>query len=160
MNSFHQTAISFTSQNVGAKKWDRVKKIMIICVVSVAVTGFGMGMLGLLFGEKLLGFYATDAEVIMYGLKRLRIFCFSHFLCGVMDVFVGCIRGMGYSFMPMVVSLIGACGLRIVWIFTIFQWYRSLEVLYYSYPVTWTITIAAHIICFIYGFNKLKKIEK
>lgn len=160
MNSFHQTAISFTSQNVGAKKWDRVKKIMIICVAAVAVTGIGMGMIGLLFGEELLGFYATDAEVIMYGLKRLRIFCLSHFLCGVMDVFVGCIRGMGYSFMPMVVSLIGACGLRIVWIFTIFQWYRSLEVLYYSYPVTWTITISAHLVCFFYGYNKLKKIEK
>lgn len=160
MNSFHQTAISFTSQNVGAKKWDRVKKIMIICVGSVAVTGMAIGMVGLVFGEKLLGFYATEPEVIAYGLKRLRIFCSVHFLCGIMDVFVGCIRGMGYSFMPMVVSLIGACGLRIAWIFTIFQWYRSLEVLYYSYPVTWIITISAHVICFFYGYNKLKKIEK
>ena len=157
MNSFHQTALSFTSQNMGAKKFDRVKKIMWICVGCVTVTGAVMGGAGLFFADELLALYSTDAEVIAYGHLRLLYILSLYFLCGVMDVLVGSIRGMGYSIMPMIVSLIGACGLRVVWIFTVFQWFRSLEMLYISYPITWTVTLLAHFICFRYGIRKIQK---
>ena len=139
MNSFHQTALSFTSQNMGAKKMDRVKKIMWICVGCVTVTGMVMGFTGLYFAKDLLSIYSTDSQVIAYGYQRLLIIFASYFLCGVMDVMVGSIRGMGYSIMPMIVSLLGACGLRVVWIFTVFTFYRTPQVLYISYPVTWTV---------------------
>lgn len=157
MNSFHQTALSFTSQNMGAKKFDRVKKIMWICVGCVTVTGVVMGWAGLFFADELLALYSTDAEVIAYGHIRLLYILSLYFLCGVMDVLVGSIRGMGYSIMPMVVSLIGACGLRVVWIFTIFQWSRSLETLYISYPITWTVTLLVHFVCFWKGIKKIEQ---
>jgi len=156
MNSFHQTALSFTSQNMGAKRFDRVKKIMWICVACVTVTGAIMGWAGLIFADELLSFYSTDAEVIAYGHIRLLYILSLYFLCGVMDVLVGSIRGMGYSIMPMIVSLIGACGLRVIWIFTIFQWSRSLETLYTSYPITWTVTLFVHFICFWHGIKKIE----
>ncbi len=157
MNSFHQTALSFTSQNMGAKKFDRVKKIMWICVACVTVTGAVMGWAGILFADNLLSIYSTDAEVIAYGHIRLFIILSMYFLCGVMDVLVGSIRGMGYSIMPMIVSLLGACGLRVLWIFTIFQWFRSLETLYISYPITWTVTLLVHFVCFWHGIKKIER---
>lgn len=157
MNSFHQTALSFTSQNMGAKKFDRVKKIMWICVACVTVTGAVMGWAGIFAADKLLSIYSTDAEVIFYGHKRLVIILSMYFLCGVMDVLVGSIRGMGYSIMPMIVSLLGACGLRVLWIFTIFQWSRSLETLYISYPITWTVTLLVHFVCFWHGIKKIEQ---
>ena len=157
MNSFHQTALSFTSQNMGAKKFDRVKKIMWICVACVTVTGAVMGWAGLWFADELLAFYSTDAEVIAYGHIRLLYILSLYFLCGVMDVLVGSIRGMGYSIMPMIVSLLGACGLRVLWIYTIFQWSRGLETLYISYPITWTVTLLVHFICFWHGIKKIEQ---
>ena len=157
MNSFHQTALSFTSQNMGAKKFDRVKKIMWICMACVTVTGAVMGWAGILFADNLLSIYSTDAEVIAYGHIRLFIILSMYFLCGVMDVLVGSIRGMGYSIMPMIVSLLGACGLRVLWIFTIFQWFRSLETLYISYPITWTVTLLVHFVCFWHGIKKIER---
>ncbi len=156
MNSFHQTALSFTSQNMGARKLDRVKKIMWICVICVTVTGAVMGFSGLIFSNGLLSIYSTNAEVVAYGHKRLLIIFSTYFLCGVMDVLVGSIRGMGYSIMPMIVSLLGACGLRVLWIFTIFQWSRSLDTLYISYPITWTVTLLVHFVCFWYGIRKMQ----
>ena len=161
MNSFHQTALSFTSQNMGAKKMDRVKKIMWICVGCVTVTGMLMGFAGLYFANELLSIYSTDSEVIAYGYERLLIIFSTYFLCGVMDVLVGSIRGMGYSIMPMVVSLLGACGLRVVWIFTIFAHYRTPGILYNSYPVTWTVTLLVHLVCFSIGVKeKTKMLER
>ncbi len=151
MNAFHQAAVSFVSQNVGAGKFDRVDKIAIRAMLCVIATGLLMGGLAVLFGEQLLGFYSNEANVIEVGMIRLRIVCGIYFLCGMMDVMVGILRGLGYSVMPMIVSLIGACGLRLVWIFTIFQVeeYHTLIVLYLSYPVTWAITVLVHIICFL-----------
>ena len=160
MNSFHQTALSFTSQNMGAKKMDRVKKIMWICVGCVTVLGMGMGFAGLYFANELLSIYSTDASVVAYGYQRLFIILSTYFMCGVMDVMVGSIRGMGYSIMPMIVSLLGACGLRVVWIFTVFAFYRSPQVLYISYPVTWTVTFLVHFVCFMMGYKEKCKIGK
>ena len=154
MNSIYQTALSFTSQNLGAKKYHRINRILAICLGIVTIIGMTMGWTTLCFGTKLLGIYSADSEVIHFGLIRLSIICTSYFLCGTMDVVVGSLRGLGYSIMPMLVSLIGACGLRVVWIFTIFKWHRSLETLYISYPITWMITFIAHLICYFVIYKK------
>ena len=106
----------------------------------------------------MLGIYSSDPEVIAYGLDRMKVICQIYFLCGMMDVAVGILRGMGYSIMPMLVSLAGACGLRIVWIFTVFVWKHSLFVLYLSYPITWIITLIVHLICFAVVWKRKKGI--
>lgn len=151
MNAFHQAAVSFVSQNVGAGRFERINKIVVRTMLCVFVTGLLMGSLTVLFGEQLLGFYSDEANVIEVGMVRLRIVCGVYFLCGMMDVMVGNLRGLGYSVMPMIVSLIGACGLRLVWIFTIFQVeeFHTPFMLYLSYPVTWSITLIVHIVCFL-----------
>jgi len=154
MNSFYQTSLNFTSQNVGGKRYDRIKKILVICLCSVTVVGLGMGLLGQLFGTQLLGIYSTDTHVIAFGLERMHIIFSVYFLCGIMEVVVGSLRGLGYSIMPMIVSLLGACGFRILWIFTVFQWSRSLPTLYVSYPVSWFITFSIHLICFLIIYKK------
>ncbi len=157
MNAFHQTAVSFTSQNFGAGKKERINKVLILCQASVFLVGAVMGNLAYLFGDKLLLIYSSDPEVIRLGMLRLQIICTVYFICGMMDVMVGSLRGLGYSVMPMIVSLAGACGLRVIWIFTVFQWFRSLQVLYLSYPVSWLITALAHLGCYIYVKKKLDK---
>lgn len=160
MNALHQTALSFTGQNIGARKYERVYKTMGLCLLLVAAVGIVLGNGAFFFGKYLLGIYSEDLEVIQYGLVRLSVICTMYFLCGLMDVMVGVLRGMGYSVMPMIVSLTGACGLRILWIYTVFAAYRTLFVLYLSYPVTWTITFFAHMICFLAVRKKLISPEK
>ena len=158
MNTFYQTALSFTSQNMGAQKTKRVKKVLAICLGTVIVVGFVLGNGAVFFGHQLLGIYSDDIEVITYGINRMKILCTWYFLCGMMDVMVGSLRGMGYSLMPMIVSLVGACGLRVLWIFTVFQWHETLFSLYLSYPITWTVTFAAHFACWYFiGRKKLGK---
>lgn len=158
MNTFQQTAMSFTSQNFGAGKQKRITKVVFICLGMVTTVGLVMGLGAYFAGTQVLSIYSSDPEVIQYGLLRLSIICTTYCLCGIMDTMVGALRGIGYSFLPMVVSLLGACGLRIVWIFTIFQWNRSLLNLYISYPVTWLITGGVHMIC--YAIVRKKKIRK
>lgn len=160
MNAFHQSAISFTSQNIGAAKYERVNRILYTAEGCVIVVGLLLGNLASLFGRPLLGLYTSSTEVINSGLKRLNVICSTYALCGMMDVIVGSLRGMGYSVVPMIVSLIGACGLRLVWIFTGFQMepFHSLTGLYITYPVSWFITFAAHSVCFIVIRKKLKKV--
>lgn len=157
MNAFHQTALSFTSQNYGAHKNDRINKILILCETYVFLIGFALGFTAYFFGNRLLLIYSSDPEVIRLGMTRMQIICLTYFLCGMMDVLVGSLRGMNYAILPMAVSLAGACGLRVVWIFTIFQWYRSLSVLYISYPVSWLITTLAHLTCYILVRKHLEK---
>lgn len=149
MNALHQTALSFTGQNMGAGNHKRIYKIMWICLGIVTLIGLIMGNGAYFFGDALVGIYSSDAEVIRYGIVRLSVICTTYFLCGLMDVMVGILRGMGYAVMPMIVSLTGACGLRVLWVFTVFAANRSLLVLYLSYPVTWTVTFLAHLICFM-----------
>lgn len=157
MNSLYQTSLSFTSQNIGAKKYKRVDKILIVCLVIVMIVGIVMGGGAYLIGTSLLSIYSSDPQVISYGLLRMSLICVPYFLCGMMDVFVGSLRGMGYSVMPMLVSLTGACLFRIVWIFTIFATNRSLFVLYFSYPVSWALTATAHLICYMIVRKKVFK---
>lgn len=158
MNTFHQTAISFTGQNYGATQYRRIGKILAECLMCVSVVGLVMGIGFYLLGTPLLRLYSPeDEEVIAYGLTRMLYICCPYFLCGMMDTFVGVLRGMGYAVMPMLVSLTGACLLRVVWIYTIFQQHRSLEVLYLSYPITWAVTMFVHFCCFLIVYRKLLK---
>ena len=156
MNSLHQTCISFTSQNFGAGKFKRIKMVLINCLVIVAITGLLLGNSAYFFGKYLLSAYNNEPEVISYGLIRLSIISTMYFLCGLMDVMVGAMRGIGYSILPMIVSLIGACGLRIVWIYTVFVQFRTLDILFISYPVTWTITFLSHLTCYFIVTRKYK----
>ncbi len=123
----------------------------------MTVVGLSIGMSAFGAGRFLLGIYSSDPEVIRYGMMRLSIIGTMYFLCGIMDTMVGSIRGLGYSILPMCVSLCGACGLRIVWIFTIFQWHRDLTTLYLSYPFTWVVTALAHIVSFLIIRKKFPK---
>ncbi len=148
MNSYHQTALSFTSQNFGAGNYKRIGKVLAECLAMVTGVGLGMGWAAYLSGSWLLGIYSSDPKVIEVGLLRLSVICTTYCLCGIMDVLVGELRGLGYAVMPMVVSLLGACGFRILWIFTVFQGHRSLWALYLSYPVSWVLTGAVHMVCY------------
>ncbi len=127
---------------------------MIICLLSVFVVGFVMGNGVNLLSGLLLHIYSNDDRVIEYGVLRLSIIGSTYFLCGMMDVMVGSIRGMGYSIMPMLVSLSGACLFRVIWIYTVFQQFRSLECIYFSYPISWALTLIAHGFCFFIVFRK------
>lgn len=149
MNAVYQTALSFTSQNFGARKFDRMNKILLYCLGLVVAVGVVMGDGAVLLGKQLLGIYSSDPEVITYGMNRLRIISGTYFLCGIMDTMVGGLRGIGCSVLPMLVSLTGACAFRVVWIFTVFAMDRTLQTLYLSYPVSWFITFTAHIICYL-----------
>ena len=132
MNAVYQTSLSFTSQNLGGEKFSRIDKIKNICLGVVTVVGLVLGWGAVLGGHQLLGIYSSDPEVLSFGMRRLRIICGTYFLCGLMDCMVGSLRGMGYSVIPMFVSLTGACAFRVFWIFTIFAVNRTLEVLYLS----------------------------
>ena len=150
MNSMYQSSISFTGQNMGAQKYRRVNKILLTCQGYVVLFGLTLGLAALFLGDILLGFYTNDPAVVEYGLLRMSIICPTYFTCGIMDTLVGSLRGMGCSVIPMTVSLIGVCGLRIVWIFTIFRFLSpTLTTLYISYPVTWVLTSCIHLITFL-----------
>lgn len=159
MNAFHHATLSFTSQNMGAGKHERIGKILRTGLLCAIVAGVLTGGLVVIFARPLLGIYIKEDAAINAGIIRLNFICGTYALCGIMDVMVGSIRGMGYAIMPMIVSLLGACGLRLVWIATIFQipQYHTIETVYTSYPVTWTITFLAHTICYIVIRNKFKK---
>ncbi len=159
MNSFYQAAISFTSQNVGAGRYDRIKKITASALVSVIITGVVLGWTAYLMGDKLMAIYTDSNEVIIAGLGRMRVIATTYALCGVMDVLVGILRGLGYSVIPMIVSLIGACGLRLLWLGTVFkmeQFHTEFNV-YVSYPISWIVTILAHVITLLIIAKKIKK---
>lgn len=159
MNTFYQAAISFTGQNVGAKKYDRIPRILASALLSVAATGLILGVTGYIFGRQLLGIYSKTDIVIDAGMKRMSIIMMTYFLCGMMDVMVGMLRGLGYSVMPMIVSLVGACGLRILWIQTAFQIekFHTTTTIYVSYPISWGITFLTHLICYLIVWRKIKK---
>lgn len=159
MNAFHQATISFTSQNVGAKKYNRILKILFSGQVGVIIVGFLLGSLAVVFSRPLISIYSSDSAVIAVGIRRISIICGIYFTCGMMDVMVGSLRGLGYSIVPMIVSLLGACGLRLIWIATVFQIprFHTIDTVYASYPISWIITFTAHLICFIFIYRKERK---
>ncbi len=159
LNAFHQAGITFISQNIGAGKYSRINKIASQCILSAAVLGFTMGVLMLTFGESLIGIYNSDPNVIVFSMERLKFLPF-YFLCGVMDVLIGLLRGMRYSVLPMVISLVGACGLRILWIYTLFPVFGQFDSIFVIFPISWGITALASGILYIYARRKLPKIDQ
>lgn len=157
MNAIYQTSLSFTSQNMGAQQYKRISSILWRCIAVVSVIGLILGTLGVVFSHQLLGIYSTDPEVISYGITRMKVISTTYFICGIMDVACGSMRGLGYSMMPTIVSLTGACAFRVLWILTVFRWHRSLTTLYLSYPVSWILTAGAHLVCFMYARSKFPK---
>ncbi len=161
MNAFYQAAISFVSQNAGAGNYKRITKIVLRAQASVIVVGLVFGNLAVFFGRDLLRIYSDSEPVINAGMQRLGIVSRTYALCGIMDVMAGAIRGIGYSIMPMIVSLLGACVFRLIWIATIFQidGYHTVTTVYESYPISWMITFSVHILCFIWAMKQKQKKE-
>jgi Na+-driven multidrug efflux pump len=162
MNSFSQGALTFMSQNIGAGKFSRLNKIAVISCSCAAVTGLVLGNAAYIFGHQLLSIYDSRPEVIEAGLTRLFMVCCFYCTCGLMDCIVGNIRGMGYAITPTIISLVGACGLRIIWIFTFFRLpqFHTESLLFVSYPVSWIITFTAHFICYQFMRKKYPKTDK
>ena len=148
LNAIYQTSLSFTSQNVGARQYKRVDRVLGCCVLIVAVLGTVLGVGAYLMGEVLLRIYSSDPHVIAYGMSRLALISAPYALCGIMDVLAGSLRGMGCSITPMVTSLTGACLFRVIWIFTVFQWNHSRFMLYVSYPISWTLVLLMNAACY------------
>lgn len=157
MNALYQTSLSFTSQNLGARQFKRIDQILVRCLVIVTVIGLVMGNGAHLLGPHLLGIYSDEADVIAFGMERLGVVAVTYALCGVMDVVAGSVRGLGYSMLPMLVSIVGACVFRVIWIFTVFRMLHTQFSLYVSYPISWVLTIAAHLVCYCIVRRKVRQ---
>lgn len=160
LNSLQQTAMNFTGQNVGAGNYKRVGQTVRACLLLVTGVGFLLSPLVYIFARPLLSIYITDsAQAIEYGIIRMTFVCLPYFLCGLMDVMTGTLRGMGASLAPMLITVIGACGFRILWIFTVFQIpeYHSPQSLYISYPISWILTFLAELVCYFLLSRRRKK---
>ena len=157
MNAFAQAAVTFTSQNMGARRYDNLDRVMRNCLLCSIVTGLVLGGGASLLGEQLLHFYSSDEVVVTAGLARMHIICTTYLLCGGMDVLASCLRGRGYSVLPMVVSLVGSCLLRLVWIATIFRLFHTTTMLYLSYPVSWILTTLVHLACLLVVRHKMNE---
>ena len=157
-NAMYHAALTFVGQNMGAKRYDRLKKCIFYCICVGLVIGVTMGGALYLFGRPLLSIYAPDnSAVVDAGMSRLSIMGVFYFLCGFMEVGTGTLRGLGKSIAPMLISLLGSCVFRIIWIYTVFALFPTLTVLYISYPISWILTAAAHhILCYI----TIKKLPK
>ena len=159
-NSFMQTTVNYVGQNAGAHQFGRIKKIVLNCSAMVMVCGLISGVGMWYFGEPLLSIYlpsAADAEAISYGMIRLAMVGIPYFLCGLMEISTGALRGIGSSLMPMILSIAGVCGFRIIWITTIFQSFHTLDCLYFSYTVSWILTLTSQFIAFAYIYKKKKQ---
>ena len=150
VNAVTQSCMSFTSQNYGVKKLKRMDRVLLDCMIlSVGVT-LTLGCGAYFFGPELLEVYTSDADVIRCGVEVLAFTTVPYFCCGIMDLLPGALRGMGYSGVPMILSIIGTVGTRIVWIFGLFPAHRSLSFLFISYPVSWILTILMQAVCFCF----------
>ncbi len=158
MNAFYQAAMNFTGQNMGARQYDRVRQITRVSLISVAMTGMVLGVGVYLLRQPLLGIYITDSpEAVAVGMQKLLCVCFPYAICGIMEVLTGVIRGMGASLVPMLVSVIGICGLRVVWIYTVFRQMGTLISLFISYPISWLLVIVAQSVVYILLYRRLTR---
>ncbi|WP_306480037.1 MATE family efflux transporter [Mediterraneibacter sp.] len=149
-NSVTQACMSFTSQNFGAGKWKRMDKVLRNCILLSVILSLILGGGSYLFGPELLRIYTSDPKVIQCGMEVLLYTTVTYFMCGLMDLFPGALRGMGHSAVPMLLSIIGTVGTRILWIFLVFPKHRSLDILFISYPASWLITIILQVICYLF----------
>lgn len=156
MYSMHATAVTAVGQNVGAKKYRSINKIVGICLLLVTLIGLAVGGLLLLFAEPLLSLYLPDTpEAIEYALIRMSITTATYFLCGWMDTIVGCSRGMGNTLVPMIVSIVGVCGIRLGWLYTVFAAIPTMQMLYFSYTASWAVTAVLQLCLFIWLKRRL-----
>ena len=157
VNAVTQACMSFTSQNYGVGKWKRMERVLIDCLILSFAAMMVLGNGAYFFGPQLLHIYTSSDAVIKCGMEILLYTTVTYFLCGFMDLFPGALRGMGHSGVPMLLSIIGTVGTRIVWIYWIFPRHRSLAVLFISYPASWIITLAMQIVCYFYVRKMLYK---
>lgn len=150
VNAVTQACMSFTSQNYGVGKYKRMDRVLLDCGILSFVIALVLGCGSYMFGGEILKIYTENPEVIRCGVEILSITTVPYFLCGIMDLFPGALRGMGHSGVPMILSIIGTVGTRIVWIFWIFPQHRSLYTLFISYPASWFITIVLQVVCFVF----------
>ena len=155
MNSFHQTALNFIGQNNGAGNYRRIKKITGASLLSVSFAGILLGVLVYIFAKPLLSIYITDSPLaIEYGITRIALISLPYFVCGLMDVMTGALRGLGVSISPMIITVLGVCGFRVLWIYTVFAYFHTYGWLYLSYIISWTITFFIELILFLVIINK------
>jgi putative MATE family efflux protein len=157
MNAYYNAAITFTGQNMGAKKYDRIDSIAKVVTILIFATWIILGGATLIFGRPMLGLYTSDPEVIDLGMLRMKVMMIAYFTCGIMNVYPGLTRGMGYSMLPMFCTLIGACLMRIVWLATIFAWYPTMVVLFICYPVTWGLAGMGQVGVYFYARLQIRK---
>ena len=161
MNSVSQAALTFVSQNYGVKNYDRIKRAVGLCCILAGVIGLILGFAAYGFSDTLISLYsnleAPDPQVAYYAKIRLSMIATTYLTCGVMDVLSSSVRGIGHSTVSMIVSLLGACAFRVLWIYTVFAADHTLQTLYVSYPASWIITDFAHLTCFILLFRRLRK---
>lgn len=160
-NAFHQTTVNYVGQNTGARNFERVKKTLFTCMACVTVVGFSLALLVYIFGKPLLGLYIKDSpQAINDGMIKLAYVCLPYFLCGLMEVTSGALRGMGRSFTSMIITVIGVCGIRIGWIFTVFAAHHTPETLFISYPISWIATTAVQFFVFLRIFRQMSGKEQ
>ena len=156
-NSISQAALTFSSQNMGAENYQRVRRVLAVCLAATLVGGLTLGLLIYAFGTPLLSLFNTDPDVIANGLIRVSHNMPLYVLFCMQDTFVGQLRGIGYSLLPTITSLSGICLLRVVWLYTAFAASPTLDTLYLSYPVSWAVTLAALVVCYAVVVRKLPK---
>ena len=157
VNSVTQACMSFTSQNYGVRKFKRMDKVLANCAILSIIVSVVIGGGSYLLGHQILGIYTRQEDVIQCGMEILSISTIPYFLCGLMDMIPGSMRGVGYSAVPMILSIIGTVGTRLVWIYGVFPEHRSLYVLFMSYPVSWGLTIVMQAICLVFVRRKIRK---
>ena len=157
VNSVTQACMSFTSQNYGVSKYKRMDRVLADCMILTVIVSLLLGCGSYVFGHQILRIYTEDAEVIACGMEILSYTTVTYFFCGIMDLFPGALRGMGHSAVPMLLSIIGTVGTRVVWIFGVFPHHRSLAALFLSYPVSWIVTILLQVVCFYFVLKEVHK---
>ncbi len=156
VGAFQQTTINFTGQNLGARKYKRIRKLTYISIGTGAVIAGTLGVLVLLFGRQLLGIYITDdPAAIEYGLVRFRCVAAFYFVCAFMDIVIGSVKGLGKTTQGMIISLVGTCGFRVIWIYTVFAAHRTLAWLYVCYPITYALVFIVQMCYFLHVTGKL-----
>ena len=157
-NAFYHAAITFTGQNYGARQYKRTRKVFWITMALTAVVGIVLSALICILGRPLLSIYLPgEEEAISYGMTRIFIVMIPYFTLGLVNTVVGQLRGLGYSLSPMIISVFGICGIRIIWVYTAFQANRTLEMLYTSYPISWIVTLIGTLVVYLIAVRRLPK---
>ena len=157
LNSFYHTCLTFCSQNFGAKRFDRVKKVFFTGTASVTILGLALGIFVYVFAAPLVGIFNSDPEILVYAKQRLALIALPYFMCGLMDVGSGYLRSIGYSMYALLITFLGSCVLRIVWIYTVFPIFNDVRALYVVFPISWFVTAATLFITFFVCYKREKK---